>query len=138
MLMILPFLKYPFPGYMPLRSNKTLADIYEQNLKILHPDAVLKNSGHRTSSTDMGDLSCVIPALHAYSSGIEGTFHSCEFRAADPVKACVEPAKVMAMSVVDLMTREKIESDYAFMSKKDYLGNLESFASKKYYKYEAL
>lgn len=124
------------PGYMPLRSNKTLAGIYEQNLKILHPDAVLRNSGHRASSTDMGDLSCVIPALHAYSSGVEGKFHSCEFHVADPVKACVEPAKVMAMCVVDLMTREKIESDYTFMSKEDYLETLDSFGCKKKFKYE--
>ena len=126
------------PGYMPLRSNKTLAEIYEQNLKILHPDAVLRNSGHRASSTDMGDLSCVIPALHAYSSGVEGKFHSCEFHVADPVKACVEPAKIMAMSVVDLMTREKVESDYTFMSKEDYLGTLDGFGGKKQFKYEAL
>jgi amidohydrolase len=124
------------PGYMPLRRNETLAKVYEQNLKLLHPETVLRNSGHRPSSTDMGDLSCVIPVLHAYSCGIEGTFHSCEFHAADPVKACVEPAKILAMSVIDLMTRESIESDYSFMSKADYVETLNSFASSKKYKYE--
>ena len=124
-----------FPGYMPLRSNETLMKIYEQNLQLLHPEAVLRDSGHRPSSTDMGDLSCVIPALHAYSGGIEGKFHSCEFRVADPVVACVEPAKILAMSVVDLMTMEKIESSYDFMTKQDYLENLKSFANKKCFNY---
>jgi amidohydrolase len=125
------------PGYMPLRRNETLAKVYERNLKLLHPETVLQNSGHRTSSTDMGDLSCVIPALHAYSSGIEGKFHSCEFHVIDPVKACVEPAKILAMSVVDLLTTESIESDYSFMSKVDYVETLNSFVSSKKYKYEA-
>ena len=123
------------PGYMPLRSNKILEGIYEKNLQSIHPEAILRNSGHRPSSTDMGDLSCVIPTLHAYSNGIEGKFHSCEFRVADPVKACIEPAKILAMSVIDLMSMEKIESSYDFMTKKDYLENLESFSNKKCFNY---
>ena len=122
------------PGYMPLRSNDILRKTYERNLQRLHPEAVLRNSGHRPSSTDMGDLSCVIPTLHAYSSGVEGKFHSCEFHVVDPVAACIEPAKIVAMSVVDLMSMEKIESRYDFMSKKDYLENLASFATKKCFK----
>jgi hypothetical protein len=39
------------------------------------------------------------------------------------------------MSVVDLMTMVKIESSYDFMTKKDYLENLESFANKKCFNY---
>ena len=119
------------PGYMPLRSNETLVKTFEQNLKLLHPDAVLSNPGHRPSSTDMGDLSHIIPILHANGRGIEGKFHSCEFHVADPLAACIEPAKILAMSVVDLMTMEKIESSYDFMTKQDYIENLESFANKK-------
>jgi metal-dependent amidase/aminoacylase/carboxypeptidase family protein len=124
------------PGYMPLRCNEILTKTYENNLQLLHPQAVLKNNGHRPSSTDMGDLSCVLPILHAYSSGIEGKFHSCEFHVVDPIKACVEPAKILAMSIVDLMGMEKIESNYEFMTKKDYIENLESFANKKCFNYE--
>ena len=123
------------PGYMPLRSNETLTKIYEKNLKLIHPDAVLRNSGHRPSSTDMGDLSCIIPVLHAYSRGIEGKFHSCEFHVVDPVAACIEPAKILAMSVVDLMAMAKIESTYDFMTKKNYIENIESFAHKKCFNY---
>jgi amidohydrolase len=123
------------PGCMPLRSNEALTKIYEQNLQVLHPEAVLRNPVHRPSSTDMGDLSHIIPILHANSRGVEGKFHSCEFHVADPVAACVEPAKILAMSVVDLMTMEKIESSYDFMTKKDYLENLESFANKKCFNY---
>ena len=124
------------PGYMPLRGNKTLAKIYERNLQLLHPEAMLRDSGHRPSSTDMGDLSCVIPALHAYSRGVEGKFHSCEFHVVDPVAACIEPAKILAMSVVDLMDMEKIGSDYGFMTKKDYVENLESFSSRNFFDYK--
>lgn len=123
------------PGYMPLRSNETLRKTYEQNLRLLHPEANLRDSGHRPSSTDMGDLSNILPALHAYSSGVEGKFHSCEFSVADPVKACIEPAKILAMTVVDLLSMEKIKSDYDLMTKKDYLENLEGFTNKKCFNY---
>ncbi len=123
------------PGYMPLRSNPVLRNIYRQNLQLLHPEAVLRDSGHRPSSTDMGDLSCLIPILHPYSNGIEGKHHSREFRAADKVKAAVEPAKILAMTVVDLMSMDNIESDYDFMSKNEYVDNIESFADIKTFNY---
>jgi amidohydrolase len=123
------------PGYMPLRSNETLVKIYEKNLKLLHPGAVLRNPGHRPSSTDMGDLSHIIPILHANSRGIEGKFHSCEFHVADPVAACIEPAKILAMSVVDLMSMKEIKSRCSFMTKKDYVENLENLTNKKCFNY---
>lgn len=124
-----------FPGYMPLRTNETLRKIYEQNLQILHPGAVLHNQGHRPASTDMGDVGCIIPILHANSAGAEGKPHSCDFRISDPAAACVEPAKVLAMSIIDLMNMKAIESDYAFMSRRDYIKNLKSFADKKSFSY---
>jgi amidohydrolase len=123
------------PGYMPLRSNKVLADIYEKNLKRLVPDAILRDSAHRPSSTDMGDLSCVMPIIHAYTGGIEGKFHSCGFQVKDPAQACIEPAKILAMSVIDLMRKEKVESEYEFMGKNEYIKTIESFAGKNSYDY---
>lgn len=124
------------PGYMPLRNNNAIAEIYEKNLRILNPEACLRKTGHRASSTDMGDLSCIIPILHAYSCGVEGKFHSCDFCVANPEKACIEPAKLMAMTAIDLLKSEDIASDYEFMSKEKYIETLKSFANKKQFNYQ--
>ncbi len=124
------------PGYMPLRNNDAIAKLYEQNLNMLNSKACLKKTGHRASSTDMGDLSCIIPILHAYSCGVEGNFHSCDFRVADMVKACIEPAKLMAMTAVDLLRTNKIARDYEFMGKEKYLESIRAFANKKEFKYQ--
>jgi metal-dependent amidase/aminoacylase/carboxypeptidase family protein len=126
------------PGYMPLRNNDYIADLYWQNLKMLNPDAHMRKSGHRQSSTDMGDLSCIIPVLHAYSPGAEGDFHSIGFRISDPEKACLEPAKLMAMTAIDLLKTEEIPSDYKFMCKERYLETLKAFALKKQFNYRKL
>lgn len=124
------------PGYMPLRNNDAIAGIYEKNLKILHPEACLKKTGHRASSTDMGDLSCIMPILHAYSCGVEGKFHSCDFHVVDMPKACIEPAKLMAMTAVDLLKTGKISSDYQLMNREEYLENLRNFAAKQNFNYQ--
>ena len=60
-------------------------------------------AGHRGSSTDMGDLSHVLPAIHPYAGGASGEGHGADYRIADPERAIVNPAKAMALTVVDLL-----------------------------------
>ena len=51
----------------------------------------------------MGDLSHIMPACHPYTSGAEGPGHSKEYVITDYEKAVVNPAKVMAMVIIDLL-----------------------------------
>ena len=46
-----------------------------------------------TSSTDMGDVSSLFPAIHAYAGGAKGTSHGKDYYIVDPYTACVESAK---------------------------------------------
>ena len=59
--------------------------------------------GHRTASTDMGDLSQVMPVLHPYMGGARGTGHAADYAIADPALAYVAPAKALAAMVVDML-----------------------------------
>ena len=72
------------------------------NLKILDPEAtfslVLIAPPH-----DMGDVSMIIPSLHAYNGGFTGTPHGADFLVADPDKAYVQPAALLALNTVDLL-----------------------------------
>jgi hypothetical protein len=66
------------------------------------PDQVLPGR-HVAASTDMGDLSHLMPALHPFAGGYRGTNHSRDFLVADEEMAYVLPAKLMALTVVDLL-----------------------------------
>ena len=90
-------------GYLPFRSSPGLEKIHEKNLKRLDPDSGFYNYGHRGSSTDMGDVSMIMPALHAYTGGTAGRPHTAEFLVTDPELAYLRPAKLLAMNAVELL-----------------------------------
>ena len=51
----------------------------------------------------MGDLSQVIPTIQPYAGGIRGIVHASNFEVADFDAAVIYPAKVMAMTAIDLL-----------------------------------
>ena len=54
-------------------------------------------------SFDVGDLSHLIPVVHPFVTGTQGHLHTAEFCVTDYEAAVVLPAKLMAMSVIDLL-----------------------------------
>jgi len=90
-------------GYLPFKSSAALEKIHAANLQQLDPAAVFFNFGHRGSSTDMGDVSMLMPALHAYTGGTGGSPHTKEFVVTDPEQAYIRPAKLLAMNAIELL-----------------------------------
>ena len=66
--------------------------------------------GHRTGSTDMGDISHIMPAVHPYAAGATGTGHGNDYQIKDYETAVLLPAKVMAMTVIDLLADGAVEA----------------------------
>jgi metal-dependent amidase/aminoacylase/carboxypeptidase family protein len=60
-------------------------------------------TGHRSGSTDMGDISHVMPTLHPYMGGASGSGHGADFTIVDPKLAYLEPAKQLALMAVDML-----------------------------------
>ena len=54
-------------------------------------------------STDLGDLSQIMPCMHIWTEGITGGLHSKDYRLADPELAYIVPAKMMALTIIDLL-----------------------------------
>ena len=96
-------------GYMPYQSCAQLNAVHAENLQKLC-GGVLTNFGHRGSSTDMGDVSMLMPALHAYSGGFSGSPHARDFVAVDPEKAYIQGAKLLAMDAVTLLSNDAAEA----------------------------
>lgn len=91
------------PGYLPLRQNTGINQIFAANAaKLLGPESNLYGY-ELMGSTDAGDLSSIMPFAHLSGGGFDGNAHSKDFTVTDEWMAYIRPAQVMAMSVVDLL-----------------------------------
>ena len=63
---------------------------------------------YSTGCTDMGDLSSIMPVIHPYAGGAEGTSHGANYRIINAQRACVDSAKWQI-----LMARRLLENDAA-------------------------
>jgi amidohydrolase len=91
------------PGYLPLFIHAGMTKYFKANAaSILGADQVTE-TGHRSGSTDMGDISHVMPTLHPYMGGASGSGHGADFTIADPKLAYLEPAKQLALMAVDML-----------------------------------
>ncbi len=115
------------PGYFPLKNDPGLASIFKDNCLSLLGEDEYQEEGHRTGSTDMGDVSQIMPALHPFVGGAQGGAHSADYQISDPDLAYIVPSKLLAMSVIDLLygsasaARKVIKNHKPQLSKEDYL-----------------
>jgi amidohydrolase len=91
------------PGYLPLTCPEEMNSTFIENAKIACPQVKIKHVDMYGGSTDMGDISQVMPAIHPYIGGVVGNQHTPEFDVVDFKAACLLPAKALAMSVVDFL-----------------------------------
>ena len=82
------------PGYAPHINDKNMMELCRDAAIMAMPGQEFGFSERYTSgSTDMGDLSCIMPIVHPYAAGCSGTAHGNDYRITDPVAACVTNAK---------------------------------------------
>jgi len=131
------------PGYLPLAPNEAMVKLYGGNAeKLVDPSDINPDLGHRSGSTDMGDLSQIMPCIHPYSGGAQGNGHGSDYEIVDYDTATVVPAKAMAMTVIDLLangasTGKKIVAETTpNMTKQQYLDLLRSLGSERTYREE--
>ena len=84
------------PGYLPLNCMPELNEVFRANALAMLPGECVVDSGHFGGSTDMGDVSHLLPSIHPFTGGVCGALHTKEFNAVDYGFACVQPAKLMA------------------------------------------
>ncbi len=115
------------PGYLPIINDSGLARVYRANAEALVGRDQVRDLPHRTSSTDMGDVCHLMPAIHPYVTGCTGSAHSDDYLVEDYGLAVLTAAKAMAMTVVDLLAdgaaaaRQVKEQHKPALSKEEYL-----------------
>jgi amidohydrolase len=103
--------RFPSKRYSAMRSNPTLATTFARNLHLLGLDETPPDPARGSGSSDMGNVSQVVPALHPSIAiapmGVAG--HSLQFTeyagSAAGMQGQAHAAKVMAMTVVELFAR---------------------------------
>ena len=122
------------PGYMPLFNDPVMSRLFKENFLTFHGEDEWEDTGHRTGSTDMGDIAHIMPALHPHVAGFSGTGHGSDWAIEDKYMAYVFPAKLMAMTVIDLLAdgaktaKELLDGYKPVMTKEEYLAFMRSNA----------
>ncbi|MGI8549303.1 MAG: amidohydrolase, partial [Dehalococcoidia bacterium] len=124
------------PGYMPCFYDENLVSIFKQNAtELLSAKAVSERRGHGTGSTDVGDMAQIMPVIQPHVAGASGVGHGADYRIVDYTQAVVNPAKMMAMTTIDLLANggaeaKRVKAEYkAPMTKEQYLQTVRGFFS---------
>jgi len=118
-------------GYLTVLQNEDLSNLARANAISLAGEEGVGEAGFQGGSTDMGDLSHLIPTIQPYVGGIQGLLHSAGCQVIDYEAALIDPAKVMAMTAIDLLfgdaaeAKQVIAKFHPAMTSAQYLAFLE-------------
>ena len=114
-------------GYLPYETEPLLAELYKPNAVEVVGESNWGVAHHHTGSSDMGDISQIMPAVQPNAGGASGSSHGADYALVDPRWAIQAPAKAMAMTLVDLLAddaaqaRRVLAATKPRLSKDDYL-----------------
>ena len=129
------------PGYLPMQQDQNLAQIFRSNAINLVGEENVGQVHHRTGSTDMGDVSQLMPVIHPYVGGAAGLGHGANYVVQDYSLAVITAAKCLASTIVDLLSDggsqagEVIASHTNAMTTQEYLSFMRSQAKDELFEY---
>ena len=128
------------PGYMPLQQHKGMAEIFRANAVNLVGEDNVSYVNHRGGSTDMGDISRLMPVIHPYIGGAVGLGHGATDVIEDYSLAVIKGAKALAYTVIDILSDNAAHGNSIVggqrpdMSISEYLKFMRNLASEETYK----
>ena len=94
-----------FIGYLSLDTDDSMNAILKDNminfLNIKEDEIIDISEGG--GSTDMGDISQIMPCIHPYIFGATGDFHTKHYEMIDEEMGYINSAKAMALTLIDLL-----------------------------------
>ena len=114
-------------GYLPLRESDSLNDVFTKCAAEVLGEENIVIGKEIVGSTDMGDLSHIIPVIQPSIGGFSGGLHSKEFSVCDEETAYVAAAQILANTVAELLYDNaklgaKVKNEFVpEMSKQEYL-----------------
>lgn len=117
-------------GYQPLMQDYNLGEVFKEVALEFMDDSCIRDKADMTGSSDIGDVSQIIPTIQPSVGGFAGQLHSREFTETDDVTAFVLPAKIMAITAYRLLEnncavgREIKKNFKPSMTKEEYIYGL--------------
>lgn len=116
-----------YKGYLPLLQSQPISALMEENAKYLPSVKKIYHGIDMCGSSDVGDLSHLIPTVQPTMGGYFGKLHAEDFAPVNKEFAYLDPAKLMALTVVDLLCNGaekaiKIKSEFKpVITKEEYI-----------------
>jgi amidohydrolase len=123
------------PGFLPLQNDTNMQALHTENATRLLGVGSVAQRGHETGSSDMGDLSNIMPIAHPFVAAASGKAHGVDYIVEDYDLAVLTSAKAMAGTVIDLLSNgasraHEVKNAYkAPLTRQDYLATVRGFAS---------
>ena len=118
------------PGYLPVHHHRPLDEVVYHNLCSLfgeeHTECISSWDG---GSTDAGNISQLLPVVHAYIAASKGGMHCEDYEIIDKETAYLTTAKALITSAIDLLaegakTGLAVKNSFKpLMTKEEYLNN---------------
>ncbi len=126
------------PGNLPLHSDILLNSLCEQVIDELFGGGQIIRGGWDTQSSDVGDLSSLIPVIQPLCMGATGNQHGEDYFIEDKERAIINPAKVLTVMIYELLKEngtyaKDVIANYQplYKSKEDYFKAIDAIACDK-------
>ena len=126
------------PGNLPFHSDVTMSKCIEHIITDMFGEGQIAYAGWDTQSSDVGDISSLMPVVQHLCMGAVGTQHGEDYYIADQEKAAVNPAKVMTCLIYELLKddgafgRQVIENyTPLYQSKEEYFAAINKITMQK-------
>ena len=80
-----------------------MRELLRANSEVIFGKDNVMEGVHSAGSTDMGDVSHIMPVVHPWVGCVSGVLHGASYRLTDPKTAYGKSPKALAMTVIDLL-----------------------------------
>jgi metal-dependent amidase/aminoacylase/carboxypeptidase family protein len=121
-----------FAGSEALNEDANLREVALEVFEDLAgKDGYLYEDKWYASSTDMGDISSLFPAIHLYATGAVGTSHGIDYYISDPYDACVNSAKMQVALLIKLLENNAIRANEVIKKFKPTFNSVDEYLKHK-------
>lgn len=121
-------------GYLPMKPDENFRAVLRANAEKIFGAEFVTEGKHAAGSTDMGDVSHLMPVVHPWVGCVSGVLHGANYRLTDEKTAFTKTPQVLAGTIVDLLWDDAAEAERICaahkpeLTKAEYLEYMRSFA----------
>ena len=121
-------------GYLPMKPDENFRAVLRANAQKIFGAEFVTEGEHAAGSTDMGDVSHLMPVVHPWVGCVSGVLHGANYRLTDEKTAFTKTPQVLAGTIVDLLWNDAAEAERICaahkpeLTKAEYLEYMRSFA----------